>query len=306
MTGPRAGFATDRVIDQLAGDQRGLVTRTQLLANGVTRHAIEGRVQARRLRVVHRGVYRVGPVDAPYWRELAAVLACGPKAVLSHRSAARVWQLVSDSGASPVDITLPAGDRGRRPGIRVYRMCVRADEVTESGGIPLTKPSRTIVDLAPMLSSSELEAVLARAERESLLDHDELLALAAERAGRPGAPLMRALLEKDVVPAFTRSEAELRMLALLRKAHLPAPETNVRVGAWEVDFFWRRERLVVEVDGFAYHATTRQFENDRRRDGELSASGIRVMRVTWRQLTSEPEALLVRLAQTLVRQTEEW
>lgn len=295
-------FAHDDLIERLAARQRALVTRAQLLAQGVPAHAIGARVQAKRLRVLHRGVYGVGPVAAPYARELAAVLACGTHAVLSHRSAGWLWQLLPDPGdAMPVDISLPDGDRRRQRGIRVHRVCLQAEDLTTRDDIPLTTPARTIVDLAVMLSSRELEQVLAHAERENLIERRDLLAMVGKHSGRPGAPLLRALLESEGSPALTRSEAEERLLALIRKAQLPAPETNVRVGAYEVDFFWRRERLVVEVDGFAFHATTRKFENDRRRDGSLVASGLRVMRVTWRQLTSEPEAMLVRLAQTLIR-----
>lgn len=100
-------------------------------------------------------------------------------------------------------------------------------------------------------------------------------------------------------PAFTRSEAEERFLAVVRKAHLPAPETNARVGGSEVDFLWRRERFVVEVDGFAFHASKRQFEIDRARDANLTSLGFTVMRVTWGQIVNEPEALIARLAQSL-------
>ena len=113
--------------------------------------------------------------------------------------------------------------------------------------------------------------------------------------------MLRALLVGDASPAFTRSEAEARFLALIRKAQLSEPETNVRVGGYEVDFLWRRERVVVEVDGFAFHSSRRTFENDRRRDRELTARGFNVLRVTWRQVASESEALLVRLTQTLAR-----
>jgi len=137
--------------------------------------------------------------------------------------------------------------------------------------------------------------------RQNLLDRRDLLAPVTRRAGKRGAPLLRALLAEETGPALTRSEAEERLLILIRKAQLPPPETNVHVGNYEVDFYWRRERFVVEVDGQAFHSTTRAFENDRRRDGWLAASGIRVMRVTWKQLTNEPEALLVRLTQALIR-----
>jgi very-short-patch-repair endonuclease len=123
--------------------------------------------------------------------------------------------------------------------------------------------------------------------------------LLARHPGRPGSPALRALLDRDSDPALTRSEAEARLLTLVRKGRLREPETNVLVCGYEVDFLWRRERLVVEVDGFAFHSSQRAFERDRRRDGRLLTAGYRIMRVTWRQLTEEPEVLLVRLARIL-------
>ena len=118
---------------------------------------------------------------------------------------------------------------------------------------------------------------------------------------RRGTGRLRALLEEGDQPALTRSEAEERFLALIRRARLPRPETNVSIGAYEVDFFWRAARFVAEIDGFAFHASEEKFESDRRRDGDLTASGIRVMRVTWSQLTKEREALVARLSAALAR-----
>ena len=282
-------FAADRLIEQLAAAQLGLVTRAQLRAHGITAHAIANRARAKRLVPLHRGVYRVGPVIAPYSRELAAVLACGPHAVLSHRSAGRLWKLLPDADdTGPIDISLRRGDR-ERSGIRIHRVRLKREDVTAHGGVPVTTPSRTLLDLAAVLASRDLESALALAERSDLLDHGELLALTGRRKGRPGARLLRSLLA-DAGPAFTRSEAGARFLAMIRKAQLPAPETNVRVESYEVDFFWRRENFVVEVDGFAFHSTARRFENDRRRDARLAAGGVRVMRVTWHQLTREPSS----------------
>ena len=292
----------DDLIDALSGEQLGLVTRAQLCEHGMSADAIDSRVRARRLRQLHRGVYRAGPLVVARARELAALLACGPHACISHRSAGFLWQLLPDPGDDvPVDVSLGHGHRGRRPDIRVHRVALRADEVTTLDRIRLTTLSRTIVDLAAVLDRGGLERVLAQGERVHQLDRAKLLVHVASHAGRPGAPLLRSLFCDEVGPAFTRSEAEARFLALMRKAELPAPETNVRVGDYEVDFLWRSERLVVEVDGIAYHSSTRSFENDRRRDARLAARGLTVVRVTWKQIVREPEAMLVRLAQTFAR-----
>ena len=293
-------FSVDALIEQIAAGQRGLVTRAQLLEHGVTSNAIAGRVQARRLRPVHRGVYRVGPVAAAHAREFAAVLACGAHAVLSHGSAARFWEMLPDSGdAAPVEVTVRPEDRRRRPGIRVHRALLRTEDVAVREGIPVTTAARTVLDLAAVLASRELEQLVARAADLKLLPAGELRSLMTRYERRPGTPLLRLILETEAGPALTRSEAEERLLALVRKAQLPAPAANVRIGNYELDFYWQREQVVVEVDGFAFHGSARSFENDRRRDAWLAARGLRVMRVTWRQLTREPEVVLVRLAQAL-------
>jgi very-short-patch-repair endonuclease len=109
------------------------------------------------------------------------------------------------------------------------------------------------------------------------------------------------LIEADAAPALTRSEAEERMLALIRRAELPIPELNVRIGRYEVDFLWREQKLVVEVDGFRFHSSRSAFERDRLRDAELAAQGFHVLRVTWRQIVDTPEALVARIAMALAR-----
>jgi very-short-patch-repair endonuclease len=233
---------------------------------------------------------------------MAAVLACGPEAVLSHVSAAALWKMVPDQVDSErVDVTIREKDRGRRPGIRVHRCCIEQDEITHVEDIPMTNAARTLLDLAGQFPARDLEQALARAERQNVIARPELLTLLVRYPGRPGAPALRAMLEIDGSAALTRSTAEERFLAIVRKAQLPMPESNVKLGEHEVDFYWRRERVVVEVDGFAFHSSQRMFENDRRRDAGLTARGLRIMRVTWRQIVDEPEVVLVRVAQTLLR-----
>lgn len=307
--GPRYGTHTDvptrmgvidDIIAPLAARQHGLVTRQQLLAAGISPDTIRSRVRARRLVSVHRGVYRVGPVVAPGSREIAAVLACGEGAVVSHHSAAALWERTPQPDGAPVDVSVPGANRGRRPGLRMHRVrSLPPDEVTTLDAIPITTPARTILDLAAVAPTRRVEQALARALRDALATPADVLGLIARHPRRPGAPLLRALLERDVGPAFTRSEAEERFLALVRKAGLPEPELNVIVGGHEVDFLWRRERLVVEVDGFEFHSSRDRFERDRRRDADLFGLGLRVVRVTWRQITKEPEATLVRVTRAL-------
>ncbi len=150
-----------------------------------------------------------------------------------------------------------------------------------------------------MAGDRELERAVAEAFARRLVGRSRLLTFLDRHGGRPGAARLRALIDAAPGPALTRSEAEEGLLALTRKARMNAPATNASVAGHEVDFLWRAERLVVEVDGRRYHASSRRFESDRRRDADLLAAGVRVMRVTWHQILNEPEALLVRLAQAL-------
>lgn len=172
--------------------------------------------------------------------------------------------------------------------------------MTKLEGIPITVPARTVIDLSGTARPATLERALARAFRRVLTDRREVLSFLDRRPRRRGTHILRRLLEAGAEPAMTRSEAENRFLTLVRKARHPPPEVNVVLYGHEVDFLWRSSGLVVEVDGFAYHSSRYGFERDRRRDGRLTASGFRVVRVTWRQMVAEPEAMLVRLAQALV------
>lgn len=293
---------TDNTIFTLAAGQHGIVSRRQLLQAGVPPDRVDARVKTRRLQRLHRGVYRVGPVVAAYANEMAAVLACDGKAVVSHRSAAPPWKLLSARAPdSAVEVIVPHSDHGRMPNILAYRLRgLRSDEVTKFEGIPITTPARTLLDIAGVVGSRELERALAEAFAMRLTTRADVVRLVSRHPRQRGTRALRALLG-PAHPALTRSEAEERFLALIRKARLPAPETNVRIGDYEVDFFWRTERFIVEIDGFAFHSSAERFESDRQRDAVLAATGLRVIRVTWRQLQTEPHAMLVRLAQALVR-----
>ena len=163
----------------------------------------------------------------------------------------------------------------------------------------MTTPARTLLDIAPELPSRELEQALAQAERMYAGTQRRVLALLARYPGRAGTPTLRELLGGSRRLTLTRSEAEERILELVRKAGLSVPDLNVRLHGYELDFLWREERLVVEMDGFAFHGDRAAFEADRRRDADLAARGLQVVRITWRQITEEPEATLVRLAQAL-------
>jgi very-short-patch-repair endonuclease len=277
-----------------------VVTRAQLREAGYTNRAIDRRLESGRLHRVHRGVYLVGHVVMPHAREMSAVLAVAPNAVLSHRSAACLWQLLPyPARPDSVDVTVWGRNAGRKPGIRIHRVSALAPGETRTcKRIPTTTPARTLIDLACQVSARELEQAVAQAQTRGLTSHRDLLALLDRHPGRRGTAALRALLNGGAA-VLTRSEAEERFLALVRKAQLPAPDVNVGLAGYEVDFLWREERLIVEVDGFAFHSSRAAFERDRLRDAELQAQGFRIIRVTWRQIVDHPEAMLVRIARTL-------
>jgi len=294
----------DRGIAVVAQAQRGAVSRAQLTALGLGRGAIAHRLRQGRLHPVHRGVYLVGHrVAPPLGREFAALLAVGGGAVVSHRSAARLWSMLREppgEGEPEIELTVLGGRGESRRGVRVHRAGRPADgDVVVRNGLPVTVPARTLLDLAAVARGRELEWAFEEAVRTGLTSPGELARALDRLPRRRGAPALRALLRRDEAPALTRSEAEARLRDLIRAAGLPAPLANVRLAGHEVDALWRDRRLVVEVDGFAYHSSRAAFERDRARDAALQAAGYRVIRVTWRQLAEERERLAAQLAQAL-------
>jgi very-short-patch-repair endonuclease len=291
----------DRLIGDLAGRQYGVVSRSQLLSMGIGAGSIQTRLRQHYLHRLHRGVYAVGHLaPVPLAREMAALLACGHGAVVSHRSAAVVWHLLPASDDVEIDVTVPATGRGRRPGLRIHRSRrLSPQDVRHLRGLPVTAPWRTLVDLAETGSDRELERATHEAITRRLINARRLLADTERYRGRRGVGRLRKLLDDDDPSALTRSEAEERFLALVRAAGLPAPEVNVRLHGYEVDFLWRDKGLVVEVDGFQFHSTRAAFERDRQRDAELQSAGLRVLRVTWRQVVHAPYATLTNLVRAL-------
>ena len=236
---------------------------------------------------------------------MAALLACGPGAAISDRTAAGIWATMPAPGSeAPVDIAGPRSLRGPASGVRLHRRgALESDEVAHHQGLSLTTPSRTVLDLASCLGPWELERVLARALRLKLLGTDSVAAMLDRHPHQRGCRTLRALLQDAAGPDLTRSEAEARFLALLRKGGVPRPHANAAVCGLEVDFFWPDRGIVVEIDGFAYHGHRSAFENDRRRNAILATEDLAVVRFTWRQIHTEPDKVLVRLSMALGART---
>jgi very-short-patch-repair endonuclease len=280
----------------LAARQHGVVARCQLLELGLGRHFIGRQLERGRLHPIHRGVYAVG--HAKLTREggwMAAVLAGGDSAVLSHRSAAALWG-VRDTARRAIEITAPAHRRGRA-GLSMHQARLPPDEVTTQRGIPVTTAARTLLDLAALLDEHHLARAAERAEALRLASPTSLADLAARYPGRPGVPAIQRLLEEDrIVETTTRSDLERRFLTLLDAERLPRPLVNEAIdGGKEPDFRWSTERLIVELDGFETHGTRAAFERDRARDRALTAAGWRVARITQRQLDDAPADLAAEL-----------
>jgi very-short-patch-repair endonuclease len=284
------------VIARLARKQHGVVTRTQLLREGVTAQQIRGRVRSGALHRVYRGVYRVGhrapSMEADY---LAAVLACGPEARLSGRAAAHLLGLLKGRPPAP-EVTAP---RQRQvPGVRVRRMRIEPSDRATHRGIPVTAVPRTLIDLAAELS---LDA-LARACHEAGVRYRTTpahlaIALARRPKNTPGAPKLRRIVAGDV--RVTLSRLERRFLDLLKAEGLPLPKTNRPVGGHYVDCRWPERRMTVELDSYRFHHSRHAWEQDRRREREARARGDELRRYTWADVFEEPASMVAELRRLL-------
>jgi very-short-patch-repair endonuclease len=289
----------DRAIGALAERQHGVVSRAQLSELGLGTGAIKHRIKLGRLRPVYRGVYTIGHrLLTRNGRWMAAVLACGAGAVLSYRAAAALWGI---RGGSWVEVTVPTA-KHRRPGIRVHRAVLPADEITIHHSIPTTTVPRTLLDLGAVVQRDELRSAIRQAEQLRLTDPLSLGDLIDRYPRRTGIRTLRAIYqEAQDGLTMIRSELEERFQAFLIDAAVPRPATNVQIEGHEVDCAWAEARLIVELDGRTTHDTATAFEADRARDRRLEAAGWRVIRITWRQLRDTPgevEADLRRLLGT--------
>jgi very-short-patch-repair endonuclease len=256
---------------------------------------MQDRVARGQLHPIHRGVYAVGHrLLTREGRWLAAVLAAGPGAVLSHRSAAALWGIRNGTSAT-VEVTAPR--QCRRPGIRAHHLVLPPDEVTTERGIPVTNPARTLFDLAAVVSPQQLRHALNEAEIRRLSSPLPLDALIARHPRRKGTTTLNSALadQRQTGEAITKSAFEQAFLDFLDAHALPRPKTNHPLGPYHPDALWPNERLIVELDSYAVHTTRQAFENDRIRDRDLQANGYRVLRITWRQLTTNPDALAAEL-----------
>ncbi len=293
----------DERIASVAELQRGHITWGQLRAVGLTECAIERRIAAGALIRVHPRVYAVRPVlEAPFGREVAALLACGPNAFLSHGSAASLWKLCVPVGG-PVELTISNRRHRHTPGIRAHRARhLLPRDVTVEQGLPVTSPARMLLDRAATMTAREFERELDEALVVlRIVRPGELSDIVARTRGHPGWGTLRRLLGRRLHETITQSEAERLFLALVREAGLPEPETQVKLAGYRVDFLWRRERVVFEIDGYRFHSSRSSFDRDRRKDLALKQAGYDPNRVSRDQVKYEPLAVISYLSGALAR-----
>jgi predicted transcriptional regulator of viral defense system len=280
--------------------QSGVVTLGQLEGLGFSRRAVQQRERAGRLHRVHQGIYSLTP-GAMMERGafMAAVLACGPDAVLSHRSAAYLWGLV-DEWDLPIDVTAP-NRRGRSPvGVAAHRDgSLRPVDKTVRFGIPCTSLARTLLDHAGVAQEWEVRRAVAQAEVLRLLHRPTMWALLKRCRRRRGVARLRLVLD-TVHPQTkrTRSELERLFLVMCTKGRVPEPEVNVWISAadgkrYQADFLWWDDRLIIEADSRRFHDTDSAFVKDRKREQQLQLARWRVSRCTWEQVEQEPRVLAV-------------
>ena len=297
--GPRS-----KRLGDLAGRQHGVVSIRQLeQLFGYSRAGVKRLVDSGRLHRIHRGVYAVGHTDLSLHGEcLAAVLAVGPGALLSHYSAGWLWGIWRGS-AKPIHVTAFVPRHHPAPkGITRHRARNLVDsDRTLVEGVPVTSVARTFLDLAWELTGDQLARALARAEDLELLDLDELHRVIERNRGHHGAKRLRYALSIYEPPAFTRSEFERRFVAHLVRSGLPRPATGWNEIGHELDVYWPELRFGVELDAYETHGTRDAFERDHDRDLDFALAGIETIRISERQFRREPDHLAVRVATLLDR-----
>lgn len=294
----RRGSEVDRTIERIAAAHNRVVTWSAMRDAGITHRGVEHRVAIGRLYRRHPGVYLLEPASQVTRLTLliAAVAACGPDAVLSHRSAAELWGLL-EPRPGDIDVTVIGRNPGVRDGIRRHRSrTLEPRDVRTKRGVRVTSPARTVLDNA---RDRDLEELLGNAFAVGSVTRPQIDRIIERFPTLPGVARLNALLSQDGGPRRTRSWAERRILALVREAGLPVPLTNRVLHGHQVDAVWPDHKLVVEVDSWGFHHGRHAFENDRARDAAHVAAGYRVLRFTAAQLEHQPMLVIGQLAAAL-------
>lgn len=299
----RASNDNGRRVAALATRQHGIVTRAQLLALGISRAAIGRQLQNGRLVALYPALYAVGHAAlSQHGRWLAATLACGPTGVLSHGTAAALWELTPNQPRK-FHVTV-AGTAGRDMprGVRLhrYRSLDATCDVTTRQGIPVTTVARTLLDMTTYLPIRKVRRAFAQADVLQLLDFVEVNRLIATHPHRRGTRAFAMIAHAHRPDGDrSRSDFEERVVDLCERHGLSRPRVNAMLVGLEVDVSWPEARVAVEADSFAYHRTRAAFERDRERDAILMAAGFIVHRFTERQIAEAPETVIAAIRRSL-------
>ncbi len=292
----------DAAIAVLAGRHRTILSHEQLTALGCSRRVIAHWVHRGRFQSVFHGVYSVVRGELPpLAREQAALIACGEHAFLSHGTSAAIWGLLR---TLPIEVEVSVVGRrcSSRKGIRVHEIrAINRREVTRHEGLWVSTPARAVLELAATGTTDEVTRAIDEGLAHRLFSPNELRAVLAGNRPCRGAARLDAILGDETATALSRSRKEKRLLRGLRDARLPMPETNVKFGRFEADFLWRRERLVVEVDGYPFHRGPAAFNRDHEKDLVFRGAGLDVLRFTGDHVEKQLTMVLARIAGELAR-----
>jgi very-short-patch-repair endonuclease len=284
-------------LPRLATSQHGVVSSAQLQAYGLSRAAISRWASAGRLHRILPRVYAIGHAALSIEGRLFAVLLyAGPRAVLSHTTAAWVWSLI-ETEPTRIHVTVP-GRRRSLPDVRIHHS--RKVDPVHSLGLPVTSVARTLLDLAGVVTFRQLRRAVAEADYRGLLNADALAAVLG-RGRRGSRALSRALAVHLPELAQTLSVLEERFLELCEMSELPIPRVNAKVGRLRVDALWHDQAVVVELDGASAHGGWAAIKRDRDREMALRAKGLRVVRYTWDQVTDRPDEVAADLRRLLIQ-----
>jgi len=287
----------------MARRQHGVVARRDLLRIGFSSKEIERRIARGRLHPITRGVYSVGRRElSPKGRWMAAVLACGENACLSHRSAGALYGICEERGGV-IEVSVRGTGEPRRRGLRVRtRPALPWREVGTLDRVPITSPVQTMIDLATELPPRFMPRAVNEADKLEVIAADDLRLALEDRVGQPGVRALVALLDKDTF-VLTQEELERLFLPLVREVGLALPRAGETVNGFEVDFFWPELGLVVETDGLRYHRTPSAQAKDARRDQAHTAAGFARLRFTHWQVKHERDYVKRILGETAGRLT---
>jgi hypothetical protein len=303
----REEMRTHLELAELARRQYGVVSTRQLRRLGYSASAVGRAQRSGRLHRVHRGVYAVGHRSLTrHGLCLAAIMACGPHTVVSHRSAAWLWG-IGASFPRRVEVTVPLSGH-KRDDIRVHRRgAFAAEDRTRHERIPVTSLPQTLLDLAATTRRRprQLTAAVERGERLGLLNLDAIDEILARHRGDPGTVALTEATEIYRAPVFSRARSERLFLALVADTGLPRPALNTWVEGFEVDAYWAEERFAVEVDGWETHRTRKAFEDDRVRQEDLKLAGVESVLITARRIERQPALVGERLRAHLDRRRAE-